>query len=87
LLEDHIHILQGKPILNILRNGIRIRNEIVHGQANTIDEPVLREILVIVRDLLYIFDVCAGHQWAYSHISFETASSLANSRGFNGSAP
>jgi hypothetical protein len=65
-------------LISVIRKGVRLRNEIVHGHQTELKSDSLREILLAVRDLLYLYDLYAGHEWAVQYLSVRMWSSLAN---------
>ena len=58
--------------LNILKKGVTLRNQIVHGKNPTLQKDTVEEILNTVRDTLYLLDFYNGHTWAWSHINSAT---------------
>ena len=55
-------------ISEILKKGVQMRNQITHGRATTITFETLEEILLAVRDVLWILDYCSGYDWTLEHI-------------------
>lgn len=84
MLEEYLPKLPTKFVINkkvlpppqniikILRKGIKIRNDIVHGKSHEINPDTLSEILHAVRDLLYLIDIYSGNKWAEKRISIGT---------------
>jgi hypothetical protein len=64
-----------KGILEALKKGVKLRNEIAHAGGN-VKGDTLKEILQAVRDLLYLLDFYAGHAWALDVISYETRQAI-----------
>ncbi len=60
-----------KELINIIREGIELRNKTAHAGA-TVPNDTLQKTLVAVRDLLYLLDVYCGQAWAWQNISCET---------------
>src|SRR5437870_12488708 len=67
-----------KWLMDEIQKGVFLRNHIVHGHAIQLASDALREVLQAVHDLLYLFDLYAGHAWAVQHFSVRMQSSLAN---------
>jgi hypothetical protein len=65
-------------LMKIITKGVQLRNKIVHGHQTELKSDSLREILVAVRDLLYLYDLYAGHDWAVQYLSVRMVSSLRN---------
>ena len=90
LLEEYLPLLptrlkiKGKVLppptwlIEEIRDGVTRRNKIVHGDKTELKSDSLLEILKAVHDLLYLFDLYAGHEWAAQHLSVRMCSSLAN---------
>ena len=68
--------LNLKPLLNRLDKLMVCRNNIVHFGNVSDDKPIPDSYLSDVSDILYIFDVLNGHQWAKRHLSQETLTAL-----------
>jgi hypothetical protein len=58
----------GSYIYETLRKGVYMRNEIVHGKGISINHETLKEILLVIRNVLWILDYCSGYDWALSHV-------------------
>lgn len=56
-------------LLKILTKGIVLRNEIVHGKNAAVKHETVEEVLIVVRDLLYLLDFYNGHLWAWQHVN------------------
>ncbi len=54
-------------IIEGIRNGVYIRNQIVHGKSQDIEQVKLEQILGYVRWMLYMLDYYLGHDWAIEH--------------------
>jgi hypothetical protein len=57
-------------LIETLKEGIRFRNETAH-RGKGVMEDTLKEILIAVRDLLYLLDFYAGHKWTLELTSYE----------------
>jgi hypothetical protein len=62
-----------KWLLDSLKKGVKLRNDVVHGKTTTIEEDTLREILETVNDIVYHCDLLNGHVWAYRRLSIRLA--------------
>lgn len=61
-------------VARALQKGITLRNEVVHRDSRSPSFETLLEVLEAVRDLLWVFDLARGHQWARGHIRASTLS-------------
>ena len=59
-----------KELLDVMKKGINLRNKTAHAGGD-ISRETLKEILVAVRDLLYLLDFYCGHDWAFNHVSHD----------------
>jgi hypothetical protein len=64
-------IFVPEELLKVLKKGITLRNQTAHA-GDQIRPETLKEILIAVRDLLYLLDVYGGHTWAIELVSHET---------------
>lgn len=58
-----------KPLMEILKKGVQLRNGIVHGKYIILKTETVEEILNAIRDLLYLLDFYNGHHWAWEHVN------------------
>ncbi len=56
------------PIYEVLKKGVQMRNQIVHGRATTLTYETIEEILLAVHDVLWILDYCSGYDWALEYV-------------------
>ncbi len=65
-----------KPLIKKTQELVEIRNKVAH--TGTIPENAgnIQDYLRVVADLLYVFDVLDGHEWAKSLVSYSLRSSL-----------
>lgn len=61
-----------KAILTALSRGIEMRNKTTHAGNAAPKEEELKELLLSVRDLLYLLDYYCGSAWALENIRHET---------------
>lgn len=58
-----------KSIITTLKDGIELRNKLVHGRSQGVEPERLAKILIAVRDLLYLLDFYRGHDWATDRLT------------------
>ncbi|MBI2825863.1 MAG: hypothetical protein HYX69_14350 [Planctomycetia bacterium] len=58
-----------KMLITTLQKGVELRNKLVHGRVEDVDSDELSDILVAIRDLLYLLDFYRGHEWALARIT------------------
>jgi hypothetical protein len=61
-----------KRIRTAIQNGTKARNETVHVGSNPPKASELRELLLSIRDLLYLLDGYSGFEWAFENLRDET---------------
>jgi hypothetical protein len=65
-------------VITTIKQGIELRNKLVHGREERPTLEVTRQTLEAVRDLLYLLDYYRGHDWALEKLSPEVAASLTS---------
>jgi hypothetical protein len=65
-----------KEIIRILQQGVEKRNKTIHVGAIPPTGEELKELLLAVRDLLYILDYYCGFDWALNNIRDEIREAL-----------
>lgn len=65
-------------LIEIIKKGVGLRNDIVHGHQIQLKSDSLREVLDAIHALLYLCDLYSGHKWAWQWLSSRMQSSLAN---------
>ena len=69
----HGHALSApKRWLEVLEEGVTIRNQIAHRNTVALPREQLREILGIIHEWLYLFDIYCGHEWAWDRLGVES---------------
>ena len=63
-------------ILKVLRKGVRLRNELSHRGVASLEPDTLEEVLLAVRDVLWLLDYYTGFDWAVDYITLETRRAL-----------
>lgn len=61
----------SKRIRTAIRNGIEARNQSVHMGSEPPKGKALKELLMSIRDLLYLLDFYCGFEWALEYIRDE----------------
>lgn len=75
--------VQGKKVeipervVGLLKKGVNLRNKTIHAGDQALSRIALEEILLAVRDLLYLLDLYSGLSWALKNISTETQNNLS----------
>lgn len=80
VLDINGDILIPRHIRRVLDSANDKRNKLAHTGSFQVDEEELREILIAVRDLLYLLDYYRGYEWALSNLSIKTSKSLGLSK-------
>jgi hypothetical protein len=57
--------------LGLIKTGVKIRNDIVHGEKYSLTLKTLREVLGVIRELLYLLDIYCGHEWAWDRLGVQ----------------
>jgi hypothetical protein len=65
-----------KRLRGVVRKAVTLRNATVHSESKGVSAEDLNEILDAVRDLLYLFDACRGHDWALLRLRSSTQTLL-----------
>ena len=72
-------ILPTRSMLETIKVGITLRNEIAHGKRANIKTERLQETIRTIRDILYLLDYYNGQVWAWENIRHETNAELLKS--------
>jgi hypothetical protein len=70
-----------KRILTALNRGVKARNDTIHVGSKPPDSKELEELLLSVRDLLYLLDIYCGFEWAIKHIRYEVQEEMVQEFG------
>lgn len=65
-----------RQIIDILKKGVSIRNNITHKGGPAPKHHTIEEIFSAVKDTLWLLDFYSGHQWAFKYISREVREKL-----------
>lgn len=65
-----------QPVLDDLKNGVTIRNQLSHAGTSSPSGDTVEPILLAVHDLLWLVDYYMGHDWAIEFLRQETRSAL-----------
>jgi hypothetical protein len=81
MLRDYVQLLPArrkidnklrrlpKAAITLIKEGVELRNKLVHGRGKDIEPERLETILRTVRDVLYLLDYYRGHDWALERCS------------------
>ena len=58
-------------LIDTLKKGVLLRNQVAHGKSPKISGDSLHEILAAIHDCLYLFDCYNGHRWAWDRITID----------------
>lgn len=67
---------KDRTILDILKNGVQLRNKVVHTGAAPPNQETLEAILLACRDLIRLLDFFCGESWALEYVRRETLEKL-----------
>ena len=67
-----------KWLIDTMKKGVGLRNQIVHGHPIQLASDTVHDVLQAVHDLLYLFDLYGGYEWAAQRFSVRMQSSLVN---------
>ena len=76
--------VQGKApllpsaIVKDIEEGVELRNKVAHVGTVALTYERLEEILLAIKDLLWILDYYSGFQWALEHVRTETQAALGS---------
>lgn len=65
-----------KKIIDLIKKGVTIRNQIAHIGGKAPSDETLDQILEAIRDVIWLLDYYCGQVWAYEFISKETRLAL-----------
>jgi hypothetical protein len=66
-----------KAVRRHITDAVKLRNKVAHSaQTDALDYEVLKEWLLAIRDVLWLFDYYRGFQWALTHIREDTEQEL-----------
>ena len=65
-----------KAVLDMIDKAVVTRNRVAHGTGEEVGRDALEEMLIAIRDVLWMLDFYGGATWAVSHISPLTRTSL-----------
>jgi hypothetical protein len=70
-------------LLKTLKDGVNLRNKVVHTGRPEIKPEKLGEILHSVEDLLWLLDYYCGHDWALNHMRVNIRTALGINTGIS----
>jgi hypothetical protein len=65
-----------KVVLDLIDRAVAARNRVAHAAGETIGHDTLEEMLIAIRDVLWMLDFYGGATWAVSHVSSLTRTGL-----------
>lgn len=65
-----------KSVRKAIQDGVELRNKTTHVGNSAPQQDVLEELLLSIRDLLYLLDFYCGYEWALDNIRIETAQAM-----------
>jgi hypothetical protein len=63
-------------IIEELKKGVTLRNQVVHNKSETLEHDTLRKILLAVQSTLWLLDYYSGFEWAWENIDSITKGQL-----------
>jgi hypothetical protein len=69
-----------QEIISEIKDGVSIRNKMVHGKISDVKIEKVNKILFIIKDLLYLLDYYSGNEWALNFISIEIRNQLKSNK-------
>jgi hypothetical protein len=87
ILKDYLPTLQVRETVNsqvlvppelleTVRKWVRRRNSMVHGNPEKVEPDDLKELLLVVRDILWLLDYYRGSKWAIDYLRPQTRAAL-----------
>jgi hypothetical protein len=65
-----------KSVLDLIDRAIATRNRVAHATGEEVGHDTLEEMLIAIRDVLWMLDYYGGATWALSHVSPLTRTGL-----------
>ncbi len=78
-VPDGTQLTISSDLIAPLKKSIRIRNNIIHGRNATLKKEHLEDTLLVIKDLLWLFDYLVGFDWAINYIRDNTKDQLFKS--------
>ena len=75
-VPDGTQLTLSSELIAPLKKSIGIRNNIIHGRKATLTKQHLEDTLLLIRDLLWLFDYLVGFDWAIHYIRDSTKNQL-----------
>lgn len=63
-------------LLKVVKDWVEVRNRMVHGNPENVDPDDLKELLLVVRDILWLLDYYRGSKWAIDYLRPQTRAAL-----------
>lgn len=65
-----------EDILKTLTKGVNLRNKVAHAGGVNLKYDTVEEVLLAVRDVLWLLDYYGGIEWACEHVSDKTRATM-----------
>jgi len=65
-----------KAVLDLVDKAVGMRNRVAHAAGEDVGHDILEEMLIAIRDVLWMLDFYGGATWAVSHMSALTRTGL-----------
>ncbi len=65
-----------KSLDDTIRKGVYIRNQVVHLGQQAPKRESIDKILSAVQDVIWLLDVCSGHDWALEYVTKNTTAHI-----------
>lgn len=65
-----------RSVIRAIQEAVRVRNGLVHGSKIELDPDALSEMMMAIRDLLYLLDYYRGDEWALRYVRPEVVKEM-----------
>jgi hypothetical protein len=69
-------VLIPRKLLKTIDDWVEVRNRMVHGNPENVEPDDLKELLLVVRDVLWLCDYYRGSKWAVDYLRPQTRTAL-----------
>ena len=76
-----------KTIRTAIKKGVEARNGTIHAGIGSIQQEELDELLLCIRDLLYLLDFYCGHAWAIHNLRGKVKQEMVNEFNLDATRP
>ena len=63
-------------LFKTIDDWVEVRNRMVHGNPENVEPDDLKELLLVVRDVLWLCDYYRGSKWAVDYLRPQTRTAL-----------